>query len=79
MIAKQLTARHRSLLRAVAEGRGHLGAGSPTLSVDGRWCDFMASRELITHQLVGPAWPAAPGTTAPAGQETLAALSIRTI
>jgi hypothetical protein len=38
------TARHRSMLKAVAEGRAELSGGSvPNLTVDGLWCDFTAT------------------------------------
>lgn len=73
-----LTARHRSMLRAIAEGRGQLRSG--TLAVDGRWCDFTATIELVGNRLIQPAYPAPAGAPAPAvltrsGVETLAALS----
>ncbi len=67
MIATNLTARHRAMLRAVADGRGELLSGRhPTLSVDGRWCDFAATNDLVEHDLVRPAWPAPFGAVAPA-------------
>lgn len=67
MIATNLTARHRAMLRAIADGRGRLLTGRhPTLSVDGRWCDFTATNDLVRDDLVRPAWPAPTGTIAPA-------------
>jgi hypothetical protein len=84
MIATNFTARHRAMLRAIAEGRGQLLSGRhPTLSVDGRWCDFTATNDLVGNDLVRPAFPAAVGMVAPAvltqwGAAALAALSTRT-
>jgi hypothetical protein len=81
MIATQFTARHRSMLRAVADGRGQIIVMRvANLSVDGRWCDFSASNDLVAGGLVRPAWPAPPGTATPAvltsaGIETLAVLA----
>jgi len=67
MIATNFTARHRAMLRAIADGRGQLLAGRhPTLSVDGRWCDFTATNDLVGNDLIRPAWPAPTGTTTPA-------------
>lgn len=69
------------MLRAVAEGRGQIVVQcTATLTVDGRWCDFTATNDLITGGLVRPAWPAPPGTRTPAvltraGVETLAVLT----
>jgi hypothetical protein len=83
MATTTFTARHRSMLRAIADGRGRLLSGRyPTLSVDGRWCDFVATNELVGNDLVRPAWQAAAGSIAPAvltqrGESTLAVLSRR--
>jgi hypothetical protein len=79
MIATNLTARHRSMLRAIAEGRGQLRSG--TLAVDGLWCDFTATTDLVGHKLVQPAFPVSAGAAAPAilthaGHATLAALTV---
>jgi hypothetical protein len=64
MFATGYTARHRSLLKAVSEGRGELVGGS--LAVDGRWCDNFATIELVRGDLVRPASPAPYGTRTPA-------------
>jgi hypothetical protein len=77
------TARHRAILRAIADGRGAMVVDRcANLTVDGLWCDFSATNDLVANGLVGPAWPAPPGTTAPAvltrsGVETLAGLAPR--
>lgn len=84
MIATNFTTRHRSMLRAIADGRGQIRSyPHPSLSVDGCWCDFTATNDLVGHNLIQPAFPARAGTSAPAiltptGAETLAALSSRT-
>jgi hypothetical protein len=81
MIATDFTARHRAMLRAIADGRGRLLSGRlPTLSVDGRWCDFTATNDLVGNDLVRPAFPAAVGAVVPAvlttgGVAALAALT----
>ena len=81
MIATNFTARHRAMLHAIADGRGRLLAGRhPTLSVDGRWCDFVATNDLVGNDLVRLAWAAPAGTIAPAvltssGAQALAALT----
>lgn len=50
------TARHRAMLKAVAEGRAELSGGSvPNLAVDGLWCDFTATNELCAGGLVAAA------------------------
>jgi len=78
---QDFTARHRALLRAIADGRGQIVVNRhANLAVDGLWCDFSATRDLVANGLVGPAWPAPPGSTAPAiltnsGVETLALLT----
>jgi hypothetical protein len=82
MSTQNLTARHRSMLRAIANGRGQLVVNRrASLTVDGLWCDFTATNDLMEGGLVGPAWPAPAGTTAPAvltpsGVETLAVLTV---
>lgn len=78
MITTHFTARHRAMLRAIADGRGQLVGRSVT--VDGCWCDFTATNDLVAGGLVRPAWPAPPGAAAPAvltsaGIETLAVLT----
>jgi hypothetical protein len=61
------TARHRAMLQAIADGRGELVCGrTPSLSVDGRWCDFTATVELFTNGLFRPSREAAVGASAPA-------------
>jgi hypothetical protein len=79
MTTKHFTARHRSMLQAIADGRGHIASGT-NLTVDGRWCDFTATNDLVGNGLIRPAWPAPAGTTAPAvltnaGIEVLAVLA----
>ncbi|TDV42539.1 hypothetical protein [Actinophytocola oryzae] len=77
---KDFTARHRSILRAIADGRGQIVVNRrANLAVDGLWCDFSATNDLVGNGLVGPAWSAPAGATAPAvlttgGAETLALL-----
>ncbi|HEX6358375.1 hypothetical protein [Actinophytocola sp.] len=81
MSTKNFTARHRSMLRAIAAGRGQIVVdGHANLTVDGLWCDFAATNDLVDNDLVRPAWPAPAGTVAPAvltrgGVETLATLT----
>lgn len=81
MSTKNFTARHRSMLRAIAAGRGQLVVnGHANLTVDGLWCDFAATNDLLDNGLVRPAWPAPTGSTAPAvltrtGVEALALLT----
>lgn len=79
MGTKDFTARHRAMLRAIADGRGQINRHA-NLAVDGRWCDFSASNDLVDNGLVRPAWPAPAGASAPAvltssGVETLALLT----
>lgn len=75
------TARHRSMLRAIADGRGQITVRRvANLTVDGLWCDFSATNDLIAGGLVGPVWPAPAGSVAPAvltssGVATLATLT----
>jgi hypothetical protein len=67
MFGLDYTARHRSLLRAVAQGRAQLtSCGHAELCVDGLWCDQMAVSELVRDGLVRPALPATVGTLVPA-------------
>lgn len=55
------------MLKAIAEGRGELLCGRiPSLTVDGRWCDFTATYELFTSGLFCAASQAASGALAPA-------------
>lgn len=81
MNATNFTARHRSMLRAIAGGRGQIVVRRhANLTVDGLWCDFSATTDLVANGLVAPAWPAPAGVTAPAvltpsGVATLATLS----
>ena len=61
------TARHRAMLQAIADGRGELVCGRiPSLSVDGRWCDFTATIELYASGLFRPVREASFGATAQA-------------
>jgi hypothetical protein len=82
MNTKQFTSRHRAMLRAIADGRGQLVVRRvPNLAVDGRWCDFTATNDLIDNGLVRPAWPAPVGTRTlavltDAGVEALAVLTL---
>jgi hypothetical protein len=79
---KNFTARHRSMLRAIADGRGQLVVNRrANLTVDGLWCDFSATNDLMDHGLIRPAFPAPVGSTAPAvltnsGVEALALLTV---
>jgi hypothetical protein len=67
MTTNGYTARHRAMLQAIADGRGELVCGrTPSLSVDGLWCDFTATAELFTGGLFRPAREAAVGASAPA-------------
>ena len=81
MSTTNFTARHRAMLRAIADGRGEIVVDRHTnLSVDGLWCDFTATTELVAHGLIGPAWAAPSGSRAPAvltrsGIEALAVLT----
>lgn len=55
------------MLRAIAAGRGQIGSGrTHTIAVDGLWCDFVATNELVSQDLVRPARPAPSGAFAPA-------------
>ncbi len=55
------------MLKAIADGRGELVWGRiPSLTVDGRWCDFTATNELFTGGLFRPAREPAFGASAPA-------------
>lgn len=81
MGTNDFTARHRSMLRAIADGRGQIVVNRhANLSVDGLWCDFSATNDLVDSGLIGPAWPAPAGATTPAvlttsGVATLALLT----
>lgn len=81
MTTTNFTARHRAMLRAIADGRGQIVVARATnLSVDGLWCDFSATNDLVGNGLVQPASTAPAGSIAPAmltatGVHTLAALS----
>jgi hypothetical protein len=81
MGTKNFTARHRSMLRAIADGRGQIVIKRhANLTVDGLWCDFAATNDLVDNDLICPAWHAPAGTVAPAvltrsGIETLAVLT----
>ncbi|HET8643395.1 MAG TPA: hypothetical protein VFM37_15770 [Pseudonocardiaceae bacterium] len=62
-----ITARHRSILLAVAQGRAKVAAsGYPDLTVDGRWCDHGATWDLLRAGLLRPARPATRGELVPA-------------
>ena len=81
MTTTHFTARHRAMLRANADGRGQIVVARATnLSVDGLWCDFTTTNDLVGNGLVRPACTAPPGSVAPAvltatGIQTLAVLS----
>ncbi|HEY3261115.1 MAG TPA: hypothetical protein VGJ95_12755 [Pseudonocardiaceae bacterium] len=67
MFGLDYTARHRSMLRAVAQGRAQLtSCGHPELCVDGLWCDQTAAGELVRNGLVRPARQATVGALVPA-------------
>jgi hypothetical protein len=62
-----MTARHRSILLAVAQGRAKVAAsGHPDLTVDGRWCDHAATADLLRAGLLRPSRLAAVGELVPA-------------
>jgi hypothetical protein len=81
MSPKNFTARHRSMLRAIADGRGQIVVNRrANLTVDGLWCDFSAACDLVDNGLIRAAGSAPAGTTAPAvltssGIEILAILT----
>lgn len=81
MAINNFTARHRAMLRAIADGRGQIVVARATnLSVDGLWCDFSATNDLVGNGLVQPVSGVPAGSIAPAvltanGVRTLAALS----
>lgn len=81
MTTTNFTARHRAMLRAIADGRGQIVVARATnLSVDGLWCDFSATNDLVGNGLVRPASASPAGSLAPAaltatGVRTLATLS----
>ena len=53
MFGTEYTARHRSMLKAISQGRAKLTRSQhPGLSVDGRWCDQVAASELVRGGLV---------------------------
>ncbi|GAB3899798.1 hypothetical protein GCM10029964_086210 [Kibdelosporangium lantanae] len=67
MVTTGYSARHKALLKAVAENRGELVCGCyPSLAVDGRWCDQIATAQLVTAALVEPARPGPTGSRRPA-------------
>jgi hypothetical protein len=62
-----ITARHRSILLAVSQGRARVAAsGHPDLTVDGRWCDHAATADLLRAGLLRPSRPAPGGELVPA-------------
>ena len=81
MTTNNFTARHRAMLKAIADGRGQIVVARTTnLSVDGLWCDFAATNDIVGSGLVRPAWDApagsiTPATLTPTGIRTLAVLS----
>ena len=81
MTTNNFTARHRAMLKAIADGRGQIVVDRTiNLSVDGLWCDFAATNDIVGHGLVRPAWDAPMGSITPAaltptGVRTLAVLS----
>jgi hypothetical protein len=61
-----LTSRHRAILRAVEAGRGEALCGcAPDLLIDGRFCDYIATRELFRAGLIDTD-PGPPGRRAAA-------------
>lgn len=67
MSGTEYTARHRSLLRAIAQGRAQLSGGShPCLRVDGLWCDQTAASQLANNGLIRAATPGTFAALAPA-------------
>src|SRR5215470_16036028 len=51
-----MTARHKAILLAVAQGRATVAAsGHPDLTIDGRWCDHAATADLLRAGLLRPA------------------------
>lgn len=61
-MGEEFTARHRSMLAAVAQGRAKVAAsGHPDLTVDGRWCDHSATADLLRAGLLRPTRPARAG------------------
>lgn len=80
MTANGYTARHRAMLQAIADGRGELVCGrTPSLTVDGLWCDFTATVELFTGGLFRPAREATAGSSAPAVLTTSGAQILRSL
>ncbi|MFE2756978.1 hypothetical protein ACFXGA_33775 [Actinosynnema sp. NPDC059335] len=68
------TARHKAMLKAIGEGRGRLVGGThPNLTIDGLWCDFTATNDLVDHGLVRSVSHAASLT--PSGHVVLALLT----
>lgn len=62
------------MLKAIAEGRGRLVGGShPSLAIDGLWCDFTATNDLVDNGLVRPSGRAASLT--PSGRRVPAPLT----
>jgi hypothetical protein len=50
-----MTARHKAILLAVAQGRAKVAAsGHPDLTIDGRWCDHGATADLLRAGLLRP-------------------------
>jgi hypothetical protein len=69
------TARHRAMLKAIEQGRGRLtGERHPSLTVDGLWCDFTATGDLLGGGLVRSAAGAAVLTAS--GAAVLRALTV---
>lgn len=80
MITSEYTPRHRAMLKAIADGRGQLLSGRrPNLSVDGLWCDFTATGDLIDNGLVRPAWQAPLGVSTPAQLTTSGAVVLQVL
>lgn len=75
----QYTARHKSLLRAIAQGRAQLSGGShPSLRVDGLWCDQTAASELARDGLMRPSRPGSVAALEPAVLTTAGARVLAT-
>ena len=74
----ELTARDRSILRAVVSGRAEIVWGSePDLYLDGRFCcDQSAAHRLVRAGLIAPASDAAVGERLPAVVTTAGRLEL---
>lgn len=85
MFGTEFSPRHRSLLKAVSEGRAQLlGAGThAALCVDGLWCDQAAVSEVLSAGFVAAGRLSAVNSLVPAvltaaGAAKLAGAALRT-